>query len=166
VSVPVLSGGAAAPAMAVSILLPSLSRARELSKRTVCLANLRAIGQGMHSYAQDHDDKFPPDFKALVDDLEATPKVFICPSSDAQPGDLSACYAYIDGQSTDGNPRNVLVFEKPGHHGDEGGGVLFVDAHVEFVQPYSRVEELVRETRTRLAEEAAKRRKSSDGEQP
>lgn len=42
-------------ALLISILLPSLSRARELSKRTVCLANIRGIGQGMHIYAQDGD---------------------------------------------------------------------------------------------------------------
>jgi prepilin-type N-terminal cleavage/methylation domain-containing protein/prepilin-type processing-associated H-X9-DG protein len=42
-------------ALLISILLPSLSRARELSKRTVCLSNLRGIGQGMYIYAQDGD---------------------------------------------------------------------------------------------------------------
>jgi len=42
-------------ALLISILLPSLSRARELSKRTVCLANQRGIGQGCHIYAQDGD---------------------------------------------------------------------------------------------------------------
>ncbi len=45
-------------ALLISILLPSLSRARELSKRTVCLANQRGIGQGMHIYAAD-GDTFP-----------------------------------------------------------------------------------------------------------
>src|SRR5262249_41345884 len=34
------------------------SRARELSKRTVCASNLRGIGQAMYIYAQD-GDKFP-----------------------------------------------------------------------------------------------------------
>lgn len=45
-------------ALLISILLPSLSRARELSKRTVCSSNLRGIGQAMYIYAQD-GDKFP-----------------------------------------------------------------------------------------------------------
>jgi prepilin-type N-terminal cleavage/methylation domain-containing protein/prepilin-type processing-associated H-X9-DG protein len=45
-------------ALLISILLPSLSRARELSKRTVCASNLRGIGQAMYIYAQD-GDKFP-----------------------------------------------------------------------------------------------------------
>ncbi len=40
-------------ALLISILLPSLSRARELAKRTVCSANQRGIGQSMYIYAQD-----------------------------------------------------------------------------------------------------------------
>ena len=46
-------------ALLISILLPSLSRARELSKRTVCSANLRGIGQAMYIYAQDDPGVFP-----------------------------------------------------------------------------------------------------------
>ncbi len=46
-------------ALPISILLPSLSRARELSKRTVCAANLRGIGQAMYIYAQDDPGVFP-----------------------------------------------------------------------------------------------------------
>ncbi|MBN2563485.1 MAG: type II secretion system protein [Phycisphaerae bacterium] len=46
-------------ALLISILLPSLSRARELSKRTVCSANLRGIGQAMYIYAQDAPYVFP-----------------------------------------------------------------------------------------------------------
>jgi len=46
-------------ALLISILLPSLSRARELSKRTVCSANIRGIGQAMYIYAQDDPQIFP-----------------------------------------------------------------------------------------------------------
>ena len=46
-------------ALLISILLPSLSRARELAKRAVCASNLRGIGQGMHIYANDNQEWFP-----------------------------------------------------------------------------------------------------------
>ena len=46
-------------ALLISILLPSLSRARELAKRAVCAANLRGIGQGMYIYANDNEEWFP-----------------------------------------------------------------------------------------------------------
>lgn len=47
-------------ALLISILLPSLQRARELSKRTVCAANIRGIGQACKIYsAEDENDLFP-----------------------------------------------------------------------------------------------------------
>jgi prepilin-type N-terminal cleavage/methylation domain-containing protein len=46
-------------ALLISILLPSLSRARELAKRAVCSANLRGIGQSQHIYANDNAESFP-----------------------------------------------------------------------------------------------------------
>lgn len=141
-------------AMLTSILLPSLSRARELSKRTVCSANLRGIGQAMYIHAQD-DDKFPPDFQTLLDDNNTTERQFLCPSTVAKVGDLTACYEYIKGQTTSSEPINVLMYEKEQNHG-EGGNVLFQDGHVSFIRPYSRVEELVKETKERLAKKKKK----------
>ncbi len=46
-------------ALLISILLPSLSRARELAKRAVCLSNLRGIGQSMNIYSNDNSEWFP-----------------------------------------------------------------------------------------------------------
>ena len=46
-------------ALLISILLPSLARARELSKRTVCSANLRGIGQACKIYAQENEEFWP-----------------------------------------------------------------------------------------------------------
>ncbi len=48
-------------ALLISILLPSLSRARELSKRVVCASNARAIGNACKIYAAEpwHNDNWP-----------------------------------------------------------------------------------------------------------
>jgi prepilin-type N-terminal cleavage/methylation domain-containing protein len=46
-------------ALLISILLPSLSRAREITKRAVCASNLRGVGQGMKVYANDNYDWYP-----------------------------------------------------------------------------------------------------------
>lgn len=46
-------------ALLISILLPSLSRAREITKRAVCASNVRGIGQGMKVYSNDNADSFP-----------------------------------------------------------------------------------------------------------
>lgn len=147
----VLGGGITAPAMIASIALPSLSRAREIAKQTVCTANLRQIGMAMHIYAQDHEGKFPPDLKTLVDKKIVTAKQLWCPSRGGDPGAPDACYVYLAGQRSDGDSRNVLVYEKRGNHGDEGGAVLFMDGHVESVKSAERVATLVEETRERMA---------------
>jgi prepilin-type N-terminal cleavage/methylation domain-containing protein len=46
-------------ALLISILLPSLARARELSKRAVCAANVRGIGQSCKIYANDFSEQWP-----------------------------------------------------------------------------------------------------------
>ena len=45
-------------ALLVSILLPSLSKAKELAKRTVCMSNLRSIGSASHMYLSEYDGKY------------------------------------------------------------------------------------------------------------
>jgi len=46
-------------ALLISILLPSLARARELAKRTTCAANLSGIGKGLHTYSNDGNQGMP-----------------------------------------------------------------------------------------------------------
>ena len=46
-------------ALLISILLPSLARARELSKRTVCAANLKGTGTGFYTYGNENNDDWP-----------------------------------------------------------------------------------------------------------
>ena len=57
-------------ALLISILLPSLSRARELSKRLVCSANVKGIGTSAKIYANDNSEKWmiPPFQGSLIDE--------------------------------------------------------------------------------------------------
>jgi len=101
-------------ALLVSILLPSLNRARELAKRAVCSANLNGIGKGLVIYQAENRDAFPWlvsadttwDETATGNDFETAPedggeysvtalmfllvregqgaKLFICPSTGHQ----------------------------------------------------------------------------------
>jgi prepilin-type N-terminal cleavage/methylation domain-containing protein/prepilin-type processing-associated H-X9-DG protein len=50
-------------ALLISILLPSLSRARELSKRLVCASNVKGIGTSCKIYANENEESWPvPEF--------------------------------------------------------------------------------------------------------
>lgn len=46
-------------ALLISILLPSLARAREQAKARVCTSNLRQLAQGWHLYAAEWNDVMP-----------------------------------------------------------------------------------------------------------
>jgi len=46
-------------AVLVSILLPSLNRAREAANQTKCLSNLRQLGNAMQMYVNENKGKFP-----------------------------------------------------------------------------------------------------------
>jgi prepilin-type N-terminal cleavage/methylation domain-containing protein len=52
-------------ALLISMLLPTLARARELAKRAICRANLNGIGKGIAMYGADHRDAMP-----LLPDLD------------------------------------------------------------------------------------------------
>jgi prepilin-type N-terminal cleavage/methylation domain-containing protein len=49
----------------VTMMLPSMTRAREQARRTSCLANLKHIGVGLFTYATDYFEKGPPVMRPL-----------------------------------------------------------------------------------------------------
>lgn len=144
---------------------------RPVAQRIVCKAQLHSCGKSLQVYAQRYGGFFPADIDVLVQQFFAQPGQFVCPSS-LQAGDneillrgysadqpisprlhelMHSCYVYIPGQKAPADPADVLMYEKNGCHPKDGGNVLFGDYHVEWVEPYSKVEELVGRTRHRLA---------------
>lgn len=96
----------------ISVLLPSLSRAREQAKGTACLSNLRQLGIMFATYAAENDDKTPA-FEQLAgnpyfwwynqvfgvpssitqDKVDVTKvKVLFCPSDISVGGDAFGSY--------------------------------------------------------------------------
>lgn len=47
-------------AILASLLLPSLSRAKQAGKRIVCMSNLRQVNMGFMEYAERYNQHFPP----------------------------------------------------------------------------------------------------------
>lgn len=163
---------AAVAGLVVSIMLPSLSRARELAKRAVSASNLRAIGMGCHIYANDNADRFPENLEALIEhgiitrealvsprdpDVQITPETrerltaigYLSPDAESAE-EWSGSYVYIAGQSEKRDMRNVLAYERV--IGSEGTNVLFLDSHVEWMT-LDRFKQALIDTYERLGRE-------------
>ena len=93
-------------AVLIGILLPSLNKAREASLRTVCLSNLRELGNAIRIYAAQNKDQIPIGYMdehqfsyfvnwnnsngtkvsmmglLAVARLTPSPKAFFCPTND------------------------------------------------------------------------------------
>lgn len=111
-------------------LTPSLLQAREQARRIVCMNNLRQIGLGLFMYADDHNDKLPPDlnFSIIGKYLGSNPKILMCPATRREDP-----YVYRGATLTVGDtPWMITVHDKKGNH--EGGrNVAFLDGHAEWV---------------------------------
>jgi hypothetical protein len=62
----------------VSILLPSLTRAKDLARQTVCMTNLHGLGLAMVMY--QHDFTYVPRFFGWADNYIHDRAVMICPA--------------------------------------------------------------------------------------
>ncbi len=152
------------PVMAISILLPSLNRARETANRVKCASNMRQIGLATILYADSEPGgAFPPSFDELLLTQDITADVFVCPSTnDAAgtvplgPGTLSYVWAGA-GLTSRASAETPLIFEPLSNHTNDGSNVLFADAHVEFVQAGPYLDGLVQDAldEGRLTQEQA-----------
>ena len=69
-------------ALLISILLPSLNKARETANRIKCASNLRQIGQALLLYSNENDNQYP---KTLADPATAAQVVYSGQTTAAAP---------------------------------------------------------------------------------
>ncbi len=99
-------------AILAALLLPALSRAREASRRAVCMSNLRQAGLGITSWSEDHDNWLPAaqcsawnapwwadtmylvHFVQLMDEYGVASELYCCPSNVPDGGPLAAVKYY------------------------------------------------------------------------
>ena len=141
-------------ALASAVVLTVYARARSLSKRTLCLNNVRNVGIALHMYAQDNDGFFPPEEPGLSALEIENRYVFRCPSvrhrkgspevprisflyrlglssQDPPDGPVPVDFIYQPGLSNQDAPNEpVLGDDQPRHEG--GANVLTVDGSVQW----------------------------------
>lgn len=132
--------------MEISVILPALNKAREQAKRVTSASNLRQIGIGAIMYANNHNQKFPPDLGTMAQEQDLAASVFKnprvpdrSPPRPANPKLLSrwinqnSDYVWIGaGKDVTAGPDVPLAYEKP----EQNAGainILYADGHVEFV---------------------------------
>src|SRR2546427_6757044 len=90
-------------ALLISILLPSLNRARETANRVKCASNMRQIGQAILLYSNDNRGVYPETVDQLLLTQDITAEVFNCPASNDTPAPGADAKA------------QVKVLHTPGH---------------------------------------------------
>jgi prepilin-type processing-associated H-X9-DG protein len=124
----------------MSILLPSLNRARETANRVKCAQNMKQIGLALLAYGNNNRGAYPPDLQTLLSNSSTLSTVAMtCPSTTDIPapnasvfsagGHLS--YVYVPGNNTSAAATDILLYEPMTNHTD-GTNILFGDGHVEF----------------------------------
>jgi prepilin-type processing-associated H-X9-DG protein len=126
----------------ISILLPSLNRARETANRVKCASNMKQIGNALLVYANANRGQYPPDLVTLLNNSPALGvDTMTCPSSSDTPATSAATlnagghlsYIYVPGMTTRASSNAVLLYEPLTNHTNDGINILFGDGHVEFL---------------------------------
>lgn len=127
--------------MLAGFLLPALGKAKEQGRRSGCMNNLKQIGLAVALYRLDYNDAFPPDLDVLYDAANIEDsyidnlKVFICPSTGTQLGDLGGQpsggdFNYTQPALTDASGTVIVEDTTTVHTG--GRNKLSIDGHVEY----------------------------------
>jgi prepilin-type N-terminal cleavage/methylation domain-containing protein len=92
-------------ALLISILLPSLARARDQAKKTACASNLHQIGIALTTYAAEFDNNLPPETSRgyLDSDFTTTERLYLRRGY--------TTFTFPNGQTQDGHWRELMCMD-------------------------------------------------------
>jgi prepilin-type processing-associated H-X9-DG protein len=99
-------------AILAAMLLPALSRAKEMGRRIACASNLRQLGLAGQIYLGDNQGMFPPRSSSdrwpnrLFDNYGRSTKLLLCPTDAMQA--KSPATSTVTNSLADGAPRSYL----------------------------------------------------------
>jgi Domain of unknown function (DUF4190)/GYF domain 2 len=108
------------PIMA-GLLLPALAKAKAKAQELNCATQIKQIGLAARVWANDHNEKFPPDFLSMSNEL-SNPLLLICPADRSRSkatswsefGPENVTYEYLEPGLSANSPKTV-VFRCPVH---------------------------------------------------
>jgi len=120
-------GAVAGGAVGAGILMPALVRSRQQAQRMQSATHLSGIFKASLVYANDYNDKLPPNLNELIEKAAIDPRMLECPF---KPKNFKGhSYIYIDGQNTSMDPENIIAYENSEFCRDRLN-VLYMDGHV------------------------------------
>ncbi|HEY3269478.1 MAG TPA: prepilin-type N-terminal cleavage/methylation domain-containing protein [Armatimonadota bacterium] len=146
-------------AILAAILFPVFAKARERANATACISNEKQIGIALTQYANDYDEKYPPErippgwtlgkptWKDALDPLIKSKNVWVCPSNQfawantpspfgvGQPGDecgrFPRSYAY-NGDIFYQDPTSQFKAVPLSRFKNPSGTILFVESRASY----------------------------------
>jgi len=128
-----LAGIVLGQALMVSILLPSLSRARDMARRAVCHTTLSNIRTGIAMYRVEYEDAFPPDLEVLITEHTMPGEFLHCPAVE-QHRRCDYFYLAPSGDPADVPEDSLLACDFKGNHGGEGRNVVYASEKVKWLK--------------------------------
>lgn len=115
-------------------LVPFIAMVRARSCRARCEENLRQISLALHTYAADHNERFPSRISDLYPAYLGDEKIFACPAVKGGGTKEGPAYSYVAGFSEKSPATAVIVADREGNHGQSGRNVLRISGLIQWVR--------------------------------
>jgi prepilin-type processing-associated H-X9-DG protein len=122
--------------LAADFIAPAVVQLRQEAARLTCGANLSGLGKALLIYANDYNDKLPPNLEIMTKTVEVPPQMLRCGGKAGKDVGVPYVYRGVDLDSTNTNSDLIVIYCKRPHMG--GRNVLFLDTRVEWVTDSSR----------------------------
>ncbi len=138
----------ASAVMGTAMTLNLIRAERQGVNALKCPWHLSQIGLALTLYSQSHDARLPPTLETLVTATLLSPESLVCDHTAdtpargqgpaladdlARPGHDSYIYLAADRKLEEFGPDDILAYDRPENHNNEGVNILAADGHAEWI---------------------------------